>query len=80
MRVSKILLFTGIMATSPLLLAADKDSVPESCVKLVAALEACEKGPEGPFGTIRDACKSEARGYKCDIPMEELRVLLKEIK
>ena len=79
MRVSKILLFTSIMVTSPLLLAAGKGSVPESCVKLVAALDACEKGPEGPFGAIRYACKSKARDYKCDIPMEELRILIKEM-
>ena len=60
-------------------LAEEKsDSAPESCIKLVAALEACDEGPSGPFGSLREACKTKAESeFACDLPIHEVRKLMK---
>lgn len=77
-KVSLVLL--GLLGSSALY-AATNDSVPESCAKLVAALEACDKGPEGPFGTVRKACKEKAKSdNKCDLPVNKVRKMLKNSK
>lgn len=79
MRISKILLVTGAMVVSPYLAAEKANPVPGSCAKLIAALEACDKGPEGPFGAVRKTCKQSAKAkYKCDLPVNEVRRLLKK--
>ncbi len=78
MRRSKILLMVILSTVSSSLIAAS-GSVPESCVKLVGALEACEAGSSGPFGSIRKACISTAKSeYKCDMPIDEVKKLIKK--
>jgi len=74
MRATGILLMLGVMMVNPARAAEETNTVPESCSKLVAALEACEKGPEGPFGAIRKTCEKNARKeYECNIPLHEVR-------
>jgi hypothetical protein len=49
------------------------------CIKLIAALEACDKGSEGPLGSVRKSCIQSANTkYKCDMPVDEVRKLLKK--
>jgi len=79
MRISKIVLLLVTLGSSQYLIADEAPSVPESCAKLIAALEACDKGPEGPFGTVRKTCKQTANSeYKCPLPVDEARKLLKK--
>ena len=78
MRITKIVLFLGAMGTCQYLMADEAPSVPESCVKLLASLEACDKGPSGPFGSVRKYCKQTANtDYKCPFPVDEVRRLVK---
>lgn len=81
MRGLKILLAMVLISASSLLMAEEKKSMPEECAKLLGALEACDAGAEGPFGTIRKICKSAAESeFKCNIPIEALRADYKRYK
>jgi hypothetical protein len=79
MRITKIVLFLGILGACPYLLADEAPSVPEVCVKLLASLEACDRGPKGLFGSVRKVCKDTANSeYKCPLPVADIRKLLKK--
>ena len=86
MRLSKkTVLLSGIFAVASSVTAHAAEvtvAVPppsESCVKLFAALESCDRGSKGPFGVVRKTCKDIANmKYKCAIPIDELRKLLEK--